>query len=418
MSKRSSLTAFMFACLALMMAGCQMATDDRRLVPTSASRPASHRAASPLALGGLTEGEIVIGSCSALEGPAKALGTQTVLGAGLYLNHINDQGGVYGRKVRLVAYDDGYEPAKAIDCFNRLKQEKVFAGGFFVGTPTAAKHVVMAENSRLPAVGFFTGAGLLHEPFKRYVISVRASYADETRAQVDNLWQVLGVRRIGVIYQNDAFGAAVLDGVRAALSRYGAAPVALGSYRRNTLKVDGAVDHVRAANPEAVIIVGTYAPTAEVVKRGKAAGWNPYYVTTSFVGTEAFIKAAGAAAEGTVITQVVPPYTLADLPAVALYLDLLKRYAPGASPSFVSLEGFLDAMVLVEGLRRAGPALTREKLIAAIESIRDFDIGLGPQLRLNYGPQDHQGADMVYCTVVRQGQALAFTDWKTLEGNH
>jgi len=364
---------------------------------------------------GVTETEILIGSCSALEGPASFLGTQTVLGAKVYLNQINEQGGIHGRKIKLVAYDDSYEPAKAIECFTRLKKEEVFAAAFFVGTPTGAKHAPMAESAKIPLVGLFTGAQLLHEPFKRYVINVRASYYDEAREQVDNLWNALGMQKIGVIYQDDAFGVAVLEGVKLALKKYNSAPVALGSFPRNTLDVNRGIELVRAANPDGVIMVGPYAPIAEIVKRGRGTGWNPLYVTVSFVGTEAYIKAMGKDGEGAVITQVVPPYNRTDLPSVALYLKLLKKYFPETQPNFVSLEGFVDAMVLAEGLKRVGKDLTREKFIEAIEGMRDFDIGLGPQLKLNYGPRDHKGFDTVYYTVVRDGQAIVFSDWKELK---
>ena len=363
---------------------------------------------------GVTDTEIVIGSCAALNGPANFLGTQTVQGAQAYLNHVNEQGGVHGRKVKLVSYDDGYEPAKAIECFNKLKQDNVFAAGFFVGTPTAAKHVPMAESAKIPIVGLFTGAQLLHEPFKRYVINVRASYHDEAREQVDNLWAA-GMKKIGVIYQDDAFGVTVLEGVKKALAKHGSAPVAQGSFARNTLDVDQGIALVKAAAPDAVVMVGPYAPIAEVVKKGRGAGWNPLYVTVSFVGTEAFIKAAGKAGEGTVITQVVPPVNRTDLPTVALYQKALKKSFPEAQPNFVSLEGFVDAMVFVEGLKRAGRDLTREKLVDAIEGIQDFDMGLGPQLKATYGKTDHKAFDAVYYTVIREGQAAVFTDWKTVK---
>lgn len=363
---------------------------------------------------GVTDNEILIGSCAALEGPANFLGTQTVAGASAYLKLVNDQGGVHGRKIKLLSYNDSYEPEKAIECFNRLKQEGVFAAGFFVGTPTAAKHAPMAESNKMPLIGLFTGAQLLHEPFKHYVISVRASYYDEAREQVDHLWSELGIRKIAVIYQEDAFGVAVLEGVKLALKKYNAVPVALGSFPRNTLDVDRGIEQVRAANPEAVVMVGPYAPVAEIVKRGRTAGWNPIYLTVSFVGTEAYIKALGKDGEGVVITQVVPPYQRNDLPTVALYLKTLKKYFPDAEPNFVSFEGFVDAMVMVEGLKRAGRDLTREKLITAIESIKNLDMGLGPQLKLTYGSDDHKGFDTVYSTAVRGGRAVAFTDWKEL----
>ena len=364
---------------------------------------------------GVTDTEILIGSCSALTGPANFLGTQTVLGAQTYLSYVNGHGGVHGRTINLAAYDDSYDPAKAVECFDRLMKAQVFAGAFLVGTPTAAKHVPLAEEAKLPVVGLFTGAQLLHDPFRPYVISVRASYFDETREQVDNVWNVLGMRKIGVLYQDDPFGKAVLEGVRRALATHNATPVVLGTFPRNSLDVVPGITAVRAASPEAVVLVGPYAPVAEIVKRGQAAGWRPLFLTVSFVGTEAFIKAAELAGDGMVITQVVPPPNRTDLPSVALYQQALKRYAPEAEPNFVSLEGFVDAMVLVEGLKRAGRDLTRDKLLAGIESIKNFDLGLGPQLKLSYGPDDHKGFDTVYYSVVRGGQAVAFTNWKDLK---
>jgi branched-chain amino acid transport system substrate-binding protein len=365
---------------------------------------------------GVTSDEILLGSCSALSGPASILGSQTVAGAKVYLDYINDQGGVNGRKIKLLTLDDGYEPGKAIDCFNRLIDKKVFAAAFFVGTPTAAKYVPMAESNKLPVVGLFTGAQLLHEPFRAHVISIRASYFDETKGQVDHLWNDLHKRKIAVIYQDDAFGAAVLAGVRKALEQHGGAPNVLGSFPRNTLDVKGAVDEVRAANPDAVILAGPYKPLAEIVRASHTDGWRPLFLTVSFVGTEAFIKEAGKDAEGTVITQVVPPYSREDLPLVALYTKLLKKYAPSQHANFVSLEGFVDAVVVVEGLKLAGRDLTRSKFVSALESIHDKDLGLGPNLRLKFSPDRHKGFDSVYYTVIKGGQPVTFVDWKGLGG--
>ena len=147
------------------------------------------------------------------------------------------------------------------------------------------------------------------------------------------------------------------------------------------------------------------------MKQAHAAGWRPQFLTVSFVGTEEFIKEAGADAEGTIITQVMPPYDRTDYPTVALYRKCLAKYSPGEPPSFVSLEGFVDAMVVVEGLKRAGKDVTREKFIAAIESIHDMNAGLGPRLVLNYSATDHKGFDNVYPTIVKNGQPVLLTDW-------
>ncbi len=158
---------------------------------------------------GVTDKEILIGSCSALEGPSHFLGTETVTGAKAYFAMVNDAGGVDGRKLKLLTYDDSYDPAKTEACFNRLMEQKVFALGFFVGTPTAVKYIPMAESNKIPVVGLFTGAQTLYVPLRHWIVNVRASYFDETREQIDGMWSTLGYKKIGVIYPEDAFGTAV-----------------------------------------------------------------------------------------------------------------------------------------------------------------------------------------------------------------
>lgn len=364
---------------------------------------------------GLTATSIRLGSCSALEGPAAFLGTQMQLGALAYIRGVNDHGGVYGRKIELKFHDDSYDPDEATACFNRLKKESVFAMGFFVGTAPAAKYVPMAEREKIPVVGLFTGAQMLYEPLKHYVLNIRASYYDEVRTQVDKLWEVRGVRKIGVIYQEDAFGKTVLDGVQFALVSHHAAPAALGTFPRNTLDVAAGLKKVQEAKPDAVILVGPYAPVAAILKQSHASGWSPLFLTVSFVGTEGLIRAAGKDADGVIVTQVLPSYDRTDLPTIKNYRAAIDTY--GSSPTFVSLEGFVDAMVLVEGLKRAGKEPTREGLIAAIESLHGTDIGLGPEFSLNYGPKEHKGLHSVYPTIIRNGTAVALRDWKNLANN-
>ncbi len=362
---------------------------------------------------GVTEKEIVIGSCSALEGPSKFLGTQTVAGARAYFDSVNEQGGVHGRKLRLIASDDSYDPAKAEDCFKHLQTQGVFAMGFFVGTPTGLKYVPLAETNKIPLIGLFTGAQALYTPFRHWVVNVRAAYADETKEQIDGLWKTLGYKKIGVIYPDDAFGSAVLDGVKNALKEHQSEPVAAASYPRQTADADAAIQSVRAAQPEAVVIVGPANTVAPIIKLAHSKGWSPLFLTVSFAGTDDLIKLAGQDSEGMVITQVVPPYYLTDLKTVALYRRTMSKFAPNDPPNFVSLEGFVDAMIVVEGLKRAGKDLTREGLIRGIESLHDFDIELGSQLKLNYSARDHKGFEHVIPTVVRGGRAVPFTDWST-----
>src|SRR6266853_570188 len=207
---------------------------------------------------------------------------------------VNDAGGVDGRKLKLISYDDSYDPAKTEACFNRLMEQKVFALGFFVGTPTAVKYIPMAESNKIPMVGLFTGAQTLYVPLRHWVVNVRASYFDETREQIDGMWGTLGYRKIGVIYPEDAFGAAVLEGVKAALKTHGAEPIAVASYQRQTAQVGGAIDTVRSANPEAVVVVGQAKTGGPILKQAHAKGWKPLFLTVSFVGTDDLIAESGA----------------------------------------------------------------------------------------------------------------------------
>jgi branched-chain amino acid transport system substrate-binding protein len=360
---------------------------------------------------GVTEMEILIGSCAALEGPSSFLGHETVSGAEVYIRMINDEGGVNGRKLRLLSFDDSYDPNKTQACWDKLTADKVFAMGFFVGTPTAVKYVPLAESQQIPLVGLFTGAQTLYTPLRRWVVNVRASYQDETREQIEGLWKTLHYKKIGVIFPDDAFGAAVLSGVEGALKANGGTPIATASYVRQTSQSDDAIDKVKAADPEAVVVVGPSNTVAPILKKAHAKGWKPLFVSVSFVGTDDLIEQAGEDAEGMVVTQVVPPYYLTDLKGVAMYRREMQKYAPNARPNFVSLEGFVDAMVMVERLKKAGKDLTREGFIRGIESLHGEDLGLGPGMKLNYSAKDHKGFDHVIPTVIRGGRAVPFTDW-------
>jgi branched-chain amino acid transport system substrate-binding protein len=173
------------------------------------------------------------------------VGRETVAGAEAYFRSVNEEGGINGRKLLLVAADDSYDPAKTEACWEKLTAQRVFALGFFVGTPTAVKYVPLAESSQIPLVGLFTGAQTLYTPLRRWVINVRASYFDETREQANGLWKTLHYRKIAVIHADDAFGGAVLQGVATALKATAGEPVATASYVRQSNDSASAIDKVR-----------------------------------------------------------------------------------------------------------------------------------------------------------------------------
>ncbi len=356
---------------------------------------------------GISADEIVIGSSLALAGHAGYLGTQTLHGALAYIHHINESGGIHGRQIRVIHYDDGYDPPRCVLNTQRLIiEDNVFALFCYVGTPTAVKIVPLVQEARIPLVGMFTGAHALREPLSRYLINVRASYYQETGAMVQHLVEKRQVRKIAVFYQYDAYGFDGLRGTELALKQYDLVPVATGTYVRGTLQVEEGLDKIMAAGAEAVVMIGTYEPCARFIQLALSRNFRPAFTNVSFVGADELCRILGPDAEGVIITQVVPPpeprRKELRMWGADDYVQRLKKYFPDDAPNFVSLEGYINAKVLVEGLRRAGPALDRERFIDAIESIQQFDLGIDNPLA--FSPADHQGLERVYFTIIKDGR--------------
>ena len=353
---------------------------------------------------GVTDTEILIGSSAALGGHASFLGSQLIEGARARINEVNEQGGIYGRTIRLVAYDDRYDPSKTVANTRKLiNEDKVFALFNYVGTPTT-KAIVVNEtpvsDAKIPLVGLFTGAEFLRTPFQPYVFNVRDSYYAEAEGAV-TYFTSLGLKKIAVMYQNDAFGRAVLDGAKIALKKRGMKPVAIATFERGTMDVEKAMERIKASGAEAVVMVGTYSPLAKFIKISHDAGFSPYFHTVSFVGSEAFgkelIETQKISPEyfrKIIVTQVVPAPFSGDYAGVREYRQLAKEYNPRHEENYVALEGFINAGVLVKALRKAGRNLTREKFIFALESMRNVDIGIGKLL--TFGNNDHQGLTGIY----------------------
>jgi ABC-type branched-subunit amino acid transport system substrate-binding protein len=348
---------------------------------------------------GVFDDRIVFGQSAAFKGPAAALGLGMRQGILAAFEEANAAGGVNGRKLELVSYNDGYEPNKAIENTKRLiEEDKVFALIGEVGTPTSKAAQPIATDAGVPFIGPFTGAEFLRNPYKRTVVNVRASYYQETEAMVERLVADLGVTRIAILYQDDSYGRAGLAGVELALDKRGMQLVAQGTYKRNTTAVKRAVLSIRKGKPEAVIMIGAYKPCAEFIKVARKVGLDAKFLNVSFVGSKALAKELGADGQGVIVTQVVPFPEDADNPFVARYHKALGEQSPDAEAGFVSLEGFLVGRLTVSVLEQLGDAVTRDGFLGKIAEIGSFDLDGIP---LTYGPEDNQGMDQVFLTVIQ-----------------
>ena len=385
----------------------------------AACRPADERVAPVLNTPGVTDSEVLLGSSLALRGHASFLGIQTLRGAMCYLNHVNAQGGIHGRTIKVIALDDSYDPPMCLANTQKLIiDDRVFALFCYVGTPTTVRILPLIEDVRIPLLGMFTGANALRDPFDRYLINIRASYFQETGAAVNHLVNDLSITKIAVFYQYDAYGFDGLTGTELALKGFGLVPVAGGSYARGTLAVEEGLNKIMVSEAEAVVMIGTYDPCAKFIRLAHEKDFHPVFYLVSFVGADELARRLANQENITVImSQVVPPPDRNDpsplLTGEVGYVTLLKRYYPDDQPNFVGLEGFINARVLVEGLQRAGPDLSREGFIDALESIRDFSLGL--DINIAFSPSDHQGLDRVYFTRLENGQFSLIKNWTDIK---
>ena len=341
---------------------------------------------------------ILFGQSAAFSGPAQDLGINMRLGIEAAFQEANAEGGVHGRELGLVSMDDGYEPERAIANTSELiESSSVFALIGAVGTPTSNAAVPVAASAGVPYVAPFTGAAFLRERPGRgdFVVNLRASYDDETEAMVAHLLADLNIERIAVMYQDDSFGRAGHSGVIKALSKRDMAPVAVGVYERNTTAVKTGLLDVRAGDPGAVIVIGAYEPVAALIAWSRHIGFDPVFITISFVGSNALARELGGKGEGVFVTQVVP-FPTGFHPVVEAYAEALKARASDAEPSFVSLEGYLAGRLAVAALRDCAE-VERSCLLEGLRRETEIDLD---SFQLRYGPGDNQGSDQVFLTVI------------------
>jgi branched-chain amino acid transport system substrate-binding protein len=377
---------------------------------------------------------------AAFTGTAAGLGVELYRGAQACYDEINARGGIHGRSITVAALDDRYEPLPCImNTLRLLEDEGVFLLSDYVGTPTLTRALPVVKqyadehDKDLVMVGDFTGAQPQREPpYGEYVFNIRASYRQEMMALVEQFWRA-GARKFGVYYQIDAYGRSGTDGVARGLALKGATIAAEATYARGARFEDDmslAVKTLQEGRVDVVLCTGAYQGCGAFIRSAKDLGWKVPISNLSFVGSEALLglltehgrKTGREYTRGIVNSQVVPNYDDAKLPGVREYRALMDKHDPALPPSlrdpkyapqrysFVSLEGFINGKVIVDGLRRAGPDLTRRRFRQALESLHDLDLGIGAPLR--FGPNHHQGLDSVYFTHVEEDRWVPITDWK------
>lgn len=345
---------------------------------------------------GVTSGTIALGQSAALTGPAMELGKGMRDGAQTYFDLVNSQGGVFGRKIILKSLDDGYDATRAAANTKQLiEKENVFSLFGYVGTPTSNASLPAINQAKIPFFAPFTGAQSLREPFNHNIFNIRSSYYEETEKIIEHI-TTLSMTKIAVFYQNDAYGKAGLEGVNRALKKRNIEVISLGTVERNSTDVTEAINKIKASNPQAIVMISAYTSCTAFIKGMLAQGAHPLFWNISFVGSQALAHELGKDARGVLVSQVMPaPWD--DIAPVVKEYEKINAATGKPAFNYVNLEGFIAAKIFVEGLKRTGPALTRDGFIKSLETMKPYDAG---GFRVKFDSTNHNGSDFVDLTII------------------
>jgi ABC-type branched-subunit amino acid transport system substrate-binding protein len=347
---------------------------------------------------GVTASEIVIGQTSSFSGAIGGEVREQTAGAKLYLDWVNAHGGVYGRKIRLVSLDDGFDPKRSAQNARTLIAQGVFALFLTRGTPQNEAILPVVNESGTPLIAPSTGASVVHEPVNRLVFNVRTRYQTEAEDAIEQLTSQ-GITRIAIVHVNDSFGKDCLAGYLRGLKDAHLEPVGIFSYDRKKGDTNDAAAKVIALAPQAIVTAGPSKPLANLVRKVRGAGLTgTQIVTLSNLSSQSFLKDLGDVKRGMIVMQVFPnPARMTTRLGVELHH--LSAGHPDFVISHMAMEGFAAAKVLVEGLRRAGRNPTRASFLAAMDTLRDYDLG---GVKLTYAANDHSGLDYVEASMVNK----------------
>lgn len=373
---------------------------------------------------GVTDKEITIGVCNSHGGELKNIGIASEQGAKAYIDYINAKGGIHGRKIRYLTYDDGFvsydHPGDFQGCFQRLLNDGMFMFmGNSEGGIAATRYARLAQAAKVPAAGFDLGVEELYTPFKRYVFGTNPLVAQTVDELIGHLWDDAHIHRIAFTYLSHVVGNALLDEVNRSLAKRGGSLIATVSAPPTFTmeQLDGNILKLKAANPDVVLVFEAPIKVKYLLKRSKELGLKARWINPLGGGADLFPKDIGAAANGLIFTRPgAPSLSDTDLPTVALFLRQMKKSFPDVQPQLSQLVSFASTKVTMEALERAGQDLTREKFVDAMQTINDYDTGLGPQFKATYTSTNHQMFRGATFFMIRDGKAVVMkdSDWKDL----
>lgn len=352
--------------------------------------------------GASASADIVLGHSGDLSGGTAALTTDYVRGMNAYFDDVNKKGGVRGEKIKLVSLDDGFNPDKTAENTKALiETHNAVALVGFRGTANMLKIVPIVQAAGIAEIGNTSGAKSLRDPVVQGVFHLRASTTDEIEAAVGHAWTI-GIKSIGAVYQDDAFGKEGLDAMNAAMQKRGATAAAVAPVPRGTVDVVKAVDVMAAAKPQAILLIGQAKPNAAFIKAFRAKGLTAQFIVLSV--SSGLHAELGATAAGVIASQVVPyPFTELGNAAVREYQTVISQTADKKF-SYNSMEGFLNAKLVVRALQKTAAPVTRAKLISTLEGFTAEDLG---GFAISYSKQSNLGSRFVNLTMIRADGSFA-----------
>jgi branched-chain amino acid transport system substrate-binding protein len=352
---------------------------------------------------GVSNDQILLGKTSSLSGALAEIGVDATNASNAYFDYINAQGGVHGRKIRLITLDDQYSTEKGVANAKQLiENEKVFAFLNMAGTPTNKALLPIIEAEGIPSIGPYSGSSVVRTPHNRLIFNIRASYADETAKIIEHLG-IRGIKKIAVVYQNNAFGKEGLVGIEQAVAQQNLKVHASAPLESSGVDAEAAAKVLAESRPQAVIMITTGKSSVTFIKAYNQLATGMQFFTISVMGTQASVTALGKEGVGVVVSQVAPFPFSATSGIVREYQKVMTKMGI-KNWSFASMEGFISAKVVVEGLQRTGPNLTRERFINALESMGKVDFD---GYMINFDKSNHLGSRYVDLTVIsRNGRFL------------